>query len=363
MGGTQTHSSEAALIRHDGIPYLRLTEPESAEIRALAEVFVAEYAVAQPAELEQLLAEISVYAHRMPERVRVVLNEFRLTGRPQGGLVLSGLPVDEDGIGTTPGNYTQEPGGPEVTTATAILLLVGSLLGDPFSYLSQQRGKLVLDVFPIEGHEEEQLGSSSTTLLEWHNEDAFHPNRADWIMLLCLRNPDAVPTMFAPAEGLEIDDEHEKVLFEERFVILPDESHTAQFNSETTGIDANSSQAAAFQRIRRMNQEPERISIFSGAPEMPYVRIDPAFMLRELDDAPAEEALDAVISAFETRMKDVALSSGELLIIDNKRAVHGRRPFKPRYDGTDRWLRRINVTADLRSSAGRRFGGHGRALI
>ncbi|MCX4820783.1 TauD/TfdA family dioxygenase [Streptomyces sp. NBC_01142] len=363
MGGTQAQNSEAALSWHDGIPYLRLTPSERTEVRALAETFVREFGAEEPDELERLLGEISLYAHRMPERLRVVLNEFRLTGRPNGGLVLSGLPVDEDAVGTTPGDYTAEPDGAEVTTATAILLLVGSLLGDPFSYLSQQRGKLVLDVFPIAGHEEEQLGSSSTTLLEWHNEDAFHPNRADWIMLLCLRNPDAVPTMFAPVEGLEIDDEHGKILFEERFVILPDESHTAQFNSETTGIDANSSQAAAFQRIRRMNQEPERISILSGDPDTPYVRIDPAFMQRELDDAPAEQALEAVISAFEARMKDVALDSGELLIIDNKRAVHGRRPFQARYDGTDRWLRRINVTADLRSSAGRRFGGHGRALI
>ncbi|MBP2478023.1 putative NAD(P)/FAD-binding protein YdhS [Crossiella equi] len=46
----------------------------------------------------------------------------------------------------------------------------------------------------------------------------------------------------------------------------------------------------------------------------------------------------------------------------NKRAVHGRRPFTARYDGTDRWLRRINITADLRRSAGRQFGGHGRAV-
>lgn len=362
MGGTRTQNFEAALSPQDGMPCLRLTPAEADALRALAETFVEECGAARPADLEHLLAEISMHAHRVPERMRAVLNEFRLTGRPNGGLVLSGLPLDEQAVGTTPRDYTDEPAAAEVTTATALLLLIGSLLGDPFSYLSQQRGKLVLDVFPIAGHEEEQLGSSSTTLLEWHNEDAFHPHRADWIMLLCLRNPDAVPTMFASAHDLELDEEHRKVLFEDRFVILPDESHTAQFNAANTGID-DGPQAAAFERIRRMNQEPERIAILDGDPDMPYVRIDPAFMQRDLGDALAERALQGVIDAFEARMQDVALAPGELLIIDNKRAVHGRRPFKARYDGTDRWLRRINVTADLRSSAGRRFGTHGRALV
>lgn len=363
MGGTQARMAEAALSDQDGMPYLRLSTAEHIELRALAETFVKEHAVERPETFEELLGELAVYAHRLPERLRAVLTEFRLTGRPHGGLVLTNLPVDETAVGATPSDYTAVPGGAEVTTATAVLLLIGSLLGDPFSYLSQQRGKLVLDVFPIAGHEEQQLGSSSASLLEWHNEDAFHPHRADWVMLLCLRNPDTVPTMFAPVVDLKVPDEQREVLFEERFVILPDESHTAAFNSETTGFDANSRQADAFARIQRMNLTPERISILSGDPDSPYVRIDPAFMQHGLDDPAAEQALEATIEAFTACMKDVALTTGELLIIDNKRAVHGRRPFQARYDGTDRWLRRINVSADLRSSSGRRFGAHGRALV
>ncbi|WP_231626743.1 guanitoxin biosynthesis L-enduracididine beta-hydroxylase GntD [Streptomyces apocyni] len=363
MGGSQTRLAEGALSHEDGMPYLRLNTAEHTELRSLAETFVKEHGVEHPGTLEELLGELAVFAHRLPERLRAVLTEFRLTGRPHGGLVLANLPVDETAVGATPVGYTAEPEGAEVTNVTAVLLLIGSLLGAPFSYLSQQRGKLVLDVFPIAGHEEQQLGSSSASLLEWHNEDAFHPNRADWVMLLCLRNPDAVPTMFAPVTDLKVPAEQREVLFQERFIILPDESHTAEFNSETTGIDPNSRHAEAFERIRRMNQTPEQISILSGDPDAPYVRIDPAFMQHDLDDPAAERALEATIEAFTACMKDVALATGQLLIIDNKRAVHGRRPFRARYDGTDRWLRRINVTADLRSSAGRRFGGHGRALV
>ena len=49
-------------------------------------------------------------------------------------------------------------------------------------------------------------------------------------------------------------------------------------------------------------------------------------------------------------MTEVVLRPGDVLFIDNYRVVHGRKPFKARYDGTDRWLKRIGVTRDLRKS-------------
>jgi alpha-ketoglutarate-dependent taurine dioxygenase len=47
---------------------------------------------------------------------------------------------------------------------------------------------------------------------------------------------------------------------------------------------------------------------------------------------------------------DVILQPGDIYFIDNFRAVHGRKPFKANYDGNDRWLKRINITRDLRKS-------------
>ena len=37
-------------------------------------------------------------------------------------------------------------------------------------------------------------------------------------------------------------------------------------------------------------------------------------------------------------------------------AVHGRTPFEPRFDGTDRWLQRTFVVSDLAPSAAERRG-------
>lgn len=344
----------------DGMPCLELDPLEREQIHDITTA-VLESDPAVP--LDRRLGELALLAHELPRRMRGALTHFRLTGRPFGGLVISGLPVDPKGAGPTPKSYSETPTGLEVDRAAAVLLLAGSLLGDPISYLTQQRGRLVLDVFPVPGQEDTQLGSSSTANLEWHNEDAFHPNRADWILLFSIRNHDAVPTTFAPLQDVVLDPADVDLLFDRRFIILPDESHTAGFNASTTGYEDEDAVARAFARIRKMCENPERTAILSGDRRAPFVRIDPAFMQRDLRDPEAEAALERVIAAIDRQLRDVALASGELLIVDNKRAVHGRRPFQARYDGEDRWLRRINVAADLRRTEDSRFGEHGRAVV
>ncbi len=52
----------------------------------------------------------------------------------------------------------------------------------------------------------------------------------------------------------------------------------------------------------------------------------------------------------------VALEAGDLLVVDNTVAVHGRTPFTARFDGTDRWLQRSFVVSDLAPSAADRRG-------
>jgi enduracididine beta-hydroxylase len=57
------------------------------------------------------------------------------------------------------------------------------------------------------------------------------------------------------------------------------------------------------------------------------------------------------------------LEPGDMLFVDNFRAVHGRRPFSARFDGRDRWLKRINVTRDLRKSRRVRGSRESRVIV
>ncbi|GAA2468764.1 clavaminate synthase family protein [Streptomyces lavendulocolor] len=343
----------------DGVPCLELSPAESALLQEIADALLD---VCPGIPLEQRLDQLALLAHEVPLRVKAQLTTFRLTGQPYGGLMLANLPIDEAQAGPTPTSYGDEPASREAQRASALLLLLGSLLGDPVSYMTQQRGRMVLDLFPIAGHEEQQLGSSSTGNLEWHNEDAFHPLRADWIMLLALRNHDKVPTTFAPVQDITLDPSTRELLFEEHYVILPDESHTAGFNDSTVGIADDGRTAEAFRQIAELCEQPRRTAVLSGSAEAPTICVDPAFMPDHLHEGEAAQALRTLISGIDANLRDVVIGPGDLLIIDNKRAVHGRRPFQARYDGSDRWLRRVNVLADLRRADGRRHSAHGRAL-
>jgi alpha-ketoglutarate-dependent taurine dioxygenase len=70
----------------------------------------------------------------------------------------------------------------------------------------------------------------------------------------------------------------------------------------------------------------------------------------EPDTEEARSAMNYLIQAIDKNLTRVALLPGECLFIDNYKAVHGRSSFKARFDGTDRWLKRINITSDLRKS-------------
>jgi Fe(II)/alpha-ketoglutarate-dependent arginine beta-hydroxylase len=282
---------------------------------------------------------LALLSQELPVALRRTLVDFRLSGA--AGIVLSGLPLVDADLGSSPPVAETAPSRNEPARADAMLLLVASFLGYPISQAGVDDGKLVRDISPMPGHETTQLGSSSSGELMWHNEDAYHPLRPDWICLLCLRNPDRTATSFIPISDVPIDEPTRSLLFQRRFHIEPDSS--------------NVSSAAA--------PKPQAVAVLTGDRRRPFVRLDPAFMIRDSADGAACEALETVIKAVDERLQDVRLAPGELLIIDNLRSVHGRRAFTARYDGRDRWLRVVHAAADLRRSEGFRVGDHGRAVI
>ena len=67
------------------------------------------------------------------------------------------------------------------------------------------------------------------------------------------------------------------------------------------------------------------------------------------------------MAELERVQQEVVVGPGTLLVVDNYLAVHGRRAFEVRYDGTDRWLKKLTVSRNLRR--GLTFGaGHPRIV-
>ena len=315
-------------------------------------------------EAPDFIRDISVYSHEIPRRLRIFLNNFRLMEPPSGVCLIKGYPIDQARVAKTPEDWRLRPPTSVTLEEEIVLLLFGALLGDILTWGTQQDGHLVQDVFPIKGYEYEQLGAGSEEPLWWHTEDAFHPYRADYLGLMCLRNPDQVASTVASLSMAKIAECHIKTLFKPYFSIRPDDSHLG--GSKSSNGSSNEPQddllSEAYQQIGEIYSAPPKVPILFGNFNSPYIRLD-RFLVEQPQDEAARLALDALMQSLDCILSEVILQPGDLLFLDNYRVVHGRQPFKARYDGYDRWLKRINIVRDLRKSSGVRRDNLSRVIL
>jgi Fe(II)/alpha-ketoglutarate-dependent arginine beta-hydroxylase len=336
---------------HDMVRHVWLAPEDGAALDALTREVLAEYGSSTAPALLTAAPEL---AHRLPTALVRELRDLRLR-EPVPAMVVHGLRVDDQRIGPTPLDWQDRDQHDESEVHEVFLVLVSGLLGDIFGWSTLQNGRLIHDVLPMPTQENEQSGHG-TVELAWHTEDGFHPYRCDYLLLLGLRNHDAVPTVVASIDQVRLDPRHREVLTQARFLIRPDTEHLNQARrlAESSG---------EVHPMQRMQNTPEPCAVLFGHREQPYLRIDPVFMSAVPGDDEAAEALGALTGELQRRLVDVALGAGDLLVVDNYKAVHGRSAFTARFDGTDRWLKKAIVTRDLRRSRAHRRAAHERVLV
>ena len=266
----------------------------------------------------------------LPDVIHDALVDFVDSPPQAGAIVLRGLPTGTFQL--TPASPTDEATKDHVSEFT--LLPVARRLGQPVGYLPEHGGHLIQNLVPTAHAADRQVSTSSKVQLLFHTEAAFHPHRPRYLLLLCLRgDPTAFTTLSCIFEVLPMLAEHVvDTLFQPRFRTAVDESYL-HGRSSLLGHPT---------------------AVLSGCRDRPTMVFDADLMVG-IDDE-ADEALLALSAAVEGHHTGVALRSGDLLVVDNYVAVHGRSPYVPRFDGFDRWLQRSMVIADLASSAGERNG-------
>lgn len=306
-----------------------LSETEAEIVEASAHRIAAEYA-GHSLHGTDLLHAVELAAAALPAHVRRALISFRDRGNESGTLLLRGLPVGE--LPATPARVEDEPAWTEVPVATIAQLMVMSVLGRSISYSDEKNGDLVQDVTPKRGAETRQENSGSI-LLELHTEDGFHPAAPHFLSLICLRGDrdgtaatvtggigDVLPTL-DPATVEALRRPEFRTRFSSSFVHDTDEEVLTP-----------------------------PMPVLSGPADDPDLRVD--FHGTVGVTRAARDALAALEAAMLDALRGIVLRPGELIILDNRRTVHGRTGFTPRYDGEDRWLRRSFAVTDLRPVLG-----------
>ena len=279
----------------------------------------------------------------LPAAVHAALVAFADGSHPSGALVIRGLPVGD--VPATPDSPRHHTAKDRVSEFT--LLAVARVLGEPVGYAPEHGGELVQNLVPTAGAATTQTSTSSAVTLEFHTEAAFHPHKPRFLLLLGLR---ADP--FGEARTLLcsivavlplLSDRCRAVLAQPRFRTGVDASYLS------TPADGDSDDRSP---LRSPLGPP--VPVLTGGTDRPTLTFD-ADLMGGIDTE-ADDALQELRRAVRAHHIGVALGTGDLLVVDNHAAVHGRSPFRARYDGTDRWLQRTFVVDDLAPSAGERDG-------
>jgi L-asparagine oxygenase len=330
--------------------HLTLTDAEIAEITLVVDRIAADHG---NIEDPKLVDNARLYAHELPQRVKIFLEEYRMA-EPSAICLVSGFPVDDEAIGRTPDHWNQVGADSPTLRQEIFFMLCAVAIGDLFGWVSAQNARIMHDVLPIKAHREEQLGVGSEMTLFWHTEDAFSPFKGDYVALMCLRNHDEIETTLCEGDSIDWSRVDVDKLFQPEYPIRPDDSHLPRNNGLTERTEEDPVVAGLLERSRERVEDlydnPRKKPVLYGDPSRPYMSLDPYYMLLDAMEPEARKAFDGFTAAVDKQLTGVVLRPGDVCFIDNLRAVHGRAPFVARYDGTDRWLKRLNITRNLRVS-------------
>ncbi len=279
---------------------------------------------------EELVRLAGLGARDLPYEVDDALVRFASESHRCGALLIRNAPI---------GHLPPTPATPESPLAKDLateltLLTVARRLGQPVGYVPEHGGRIVQNIVPTQTDADRQTSTSSRSNLMFHTETAFHPFRPRYLLLLCLRGDPAAHTTLVSVHELmdRLPDDVVQTMFEPRF---------------RTAVDASFLGG-------RVNELGPARPLITGTRDEPTFIFDADLTVGT--DGNAEDVLVRVRDLIEEIKTSVVLEPGDLLVVDNNIAVHGRSPFTARFDGFDRWLQRSFVVTDLAPSAGQRAG-------
>lgn len=307
---------------------IRLTEQDIEIFKKLSEQITT-----SPSEYPNLFcSECKHASHNIPTYIKRALNHFVKYGTDTGFLLIKNVPIDNASIPPTPvvANYPNKIG--ETTSLARVQCILLSVISEMIAYEAEGDGRIFQDVVPIQSMEKQQTSLSSSVELEIHTEQAFSQLRPDILSLACLRgDPNAYTYVLPVHRILDNVSSFEKTILETPLwktgVDLSFKLHNTEF------IDGD---------VRGP------LPIIYGNETDPFLLFDQDLMTGITPRA--NTLIKDICNIYYKNRVEYSLEPGDIILIDNRRAVHGRSSYVPKYDGTDRFLIRCFSTLDYDKS-------------
>ena len=279
---------------------------------------------------ERFLLESYMLKHQIPARIQFFLDDFLQNGSKTGFKILENIDIQEIYPPTPDGNDYFIG---EKTDFAKVIAIFNQYLGEMISYEAECFGRLFQDMVPKKSLSNSQTSLSSNVELEIHTEQAFSDLRPDILTLGCLRGDENAITYILPVNVLleKMDTSKIKLLREPLWNIGVDLSFKMN-NNEFIHGDMRGP-----------------MPIIYGSENDPLLVFDQDLMIGITEEA--EQLKREIIEIYYKYRYSYVLKPGDVVFVDNKRAVHGRSSFTPKFDGTDRFIIRSFVTLDFDRSA------------
>lgn len=206
---------------------------------------------------------------------------------------------------------------------------VGQTMGNIFSYQFEKKGEMIHNICPVPGKQTSLSNEGSSSDFRYHTEVAFMDYRPQFLSLFCLRGDRdnrAATTIADIRDALPlISNNLMTELRKPQFQIGAPQSFSNGYSNQTKGRTG---------------------PVIYGNPKNPEVRLNFNSMIG--NNGKAEMALRELeeILCSPSVMINIKSEPGDLILLDNRKAVHGRTPFQAYFDGQDRWLHRIYIHQD-----------------
>jgi L-asparagine oxygenase len=234
------------------------------------------------------------------------------------------LLVEHQIIPDTPPNNKCKVG--EKTILAKIQSLLVSYISNLVSYEAEGYGRIFQDIVPdiLMANHQSSVGSNKE--LEIHTEQAFSKLKPDFLSLSCIRGDNSALTYILPVETIlsNLNEEAKKLLQQPLWKIGVDYSFKLNGNEF---IDGNERGPIPIININDVDAyaEQETLLVF-----------DQDLMIGITEEA--NEIIKKITNIYYEHRIQHCLQPGEIMIINNNKAVHGRSGFAPKYDGKDRFL-------------------------
>jgi len=273
-------------------------------------------------EPEEYCKQIKELCELLPQHIKTELDNFVIGSncheQQQGFILFTPLDILNDFNYDTPSNNNCKVG--EKTLLAKIQSVLMSYISSIVSYEAEGYGRIFQDIIPDIRMENQQSSVGSSKELEIHTEQAFSKIKPDFLSLACIRGDDCAYTYILPVQSIisNLNEKENELLRKPLWKIGVDYSFKLYGNEFVEG------------NLRGP------IPIITGTHEEPILVFDQDLMIGINDEA--NQIIKKITEIYYNHRIQHCLQPGEIMIIDNRKVVHGRSQFKPYYNGKDRFL-------------------------